>query len=427
SEKILLDSLIIKDRTRRDFGDISSLAESISAVGLLQPIVINENNELIDGQRRIRAYIQLGLKEIPYFRVNLNEIILGEFHANSNRKDLTTSERVAISNKVEQFLRKHSRSVGRPRSNHEINETIIKDIESSLDTASNEVCRNNVVNLTTLSGRIKDNVSKYLGVTRNTLEKEKRIITAAEQNPETFNELRKKVDEKKISVDKAYNQIQKHIKKDQLIATARNSSNDSEIATLIQGNFTEEAKKIQDSSVDLVFTDPPYSEKDILLYNDLAAVGFRVLKDGASLVTYANHCLIPEITKYMEDAGLKRQWTFAAKLSGPFAHFHPKKVSVKWKPLLWFVKGNNANSLDYISDFMESKSAEKATFEWEQSTIEAEHVISRLTVEGQIVCDPMMGEGASGVAATKLDRRFMGIEINPERFDVAKARISKTL
>ena len=56
SEKIPFDSLIITNRTRKDFGDIKSLVESISAVGLLQPIVINENNELIDGQRRIKAY-----------------------------------------------------------------------------------------------------------------------------------------------------------------------------------------------------------------------------------------------------------------------------------------------------------------------------------------------------------------------------------
>jgi tRNA G10 N-methylase Trm11 len=54
-----------------------------------------------------------------------------------------------------------------------------------------------------------------------------------------------------------------------------------------------------------------------------------------------------------------------------------------------------------------------------------QHVISRLTVEGQTVCDPMMSEGTSGVAATKLGRKFIGIEIDSDRFDVAKARISK--
>ena len=60
-----IDSVIITDRTRKDDGDIDSLAESISSVGLLQPIVINEDNELIDGQRRIKACIKLGLTEIP--------------------------------------------------------------------------------------------------------------------------------------------------------------------------------------------------------------------------------------------------------------------------------------------------------------------------------------------------------------------------
>jgi hypothetical protein len=70
------------------------------------------------------------------------------------------------------------------------------------------------------------------------------------------------------------------------------------------------------------------------LYLDLAAAAGRVLKNEGSFVTYVNHCLVPEITKYMEDSGLNRQWILAVKLSGPFAHFHPKKVSVKWKPLL---------------------------------------------------------------------------------------------
>lgn len=83
-----IDSIIIKNSTQKDFGDIESHAESISSVGLLQPIVINESNELIDGQRRIKAHIQLGRIEIPYHQVNLKEIILGGFHANFSGNDL---------------------------------------------------------------------------------------------------------------------------------------------------------------------------------------------------------------------------------------------------------------------------------------------------------------------------------------------------
>jgi ParB-like chromosome segregation protein Spo0J len=83
SEKIKIASVIITNRTRKDLGNIASLAESICSVGLMQPIVINEKNELIDGQRRIKAFLQLGIKEIPFYQVNLEQIFLGEFHANS--------------------------------------------------------------------------------------------------------------------------------------------------------------------------------------------------------------------------------------------------------------------------------------------------------------------------------------------------------
>ena len=77
SKAIPIGSIIINDRTRKDFGDINSLAESISSVGLLQPIIINDNNESIDGQRK--ANFQLGRREIPFYRVSVERIILTEF------------------------------------------------------------------------------------------------------------------------------------------------------------------------------------------------------------------------------------------------------------------------------------------------------------------------------------------------------------
>ena len=421
SRTISIDSIIITDRTRKELGEINSLAESIALFGLLQPIVINENNKLIDGQRRIMACKLLGKTEIPCYIVSLEEIVLGEFHANSNRKEFTSSERVAISIAVEKYMREHSRGVGRPRDNQKVDEIITK--------YSSDKSTNNVVKLTTFPGRVKDNVSKYLGVTRNTLEKEKKIVEAAERDPASFEDIRQKVDRKKISIDKGFNIIQKQIKRGQILAStsASQTGNESKALTLLHGDFREQSNSILNASIDLIFTDPPYSSKDISLYKDLAVVAFKTLKDGGSLITYLNHCLIPEVTKFMEDAGLARQWTLAIKLSGPFAHFHPKKVSIKWKPLLWFVKCKNTNSLDYMSDFIESKSAEKTTFDWEQSPIEAEHVISRLTVEGQVVCDPMMGEGTTGVAAVRLGRRFIGIEIDSDKFKIAKTRIGNTI
>src|SRR5688500_15790365 len=97
---------MIKERYRKNFGDINTLANNIKNVGLLQPIVINNvNNELIDGQRRILAFELLGRKEIPCFKVDLQKIILGEFSANHYRKDWIYSEMVAIKRAIEPYER----------------------------------------------------------------------------------------------------------------------------------------------------------------------------------------------------------------------------------------------------------------------------------------------------------------------------------
>lgn len=422
---ISIDSIIITDRTRKDFGNIDSLAESISTVGLMQPIVINENNELIDGQRRIKAYIQLGLKEIPYYRVSLEQIILGEFHANSNRKDFTSSERVDISNAIEEYLRKHSKGVGRPRSVQESDKTTIRKSRLSQDS-TNERNENNVVNLTTFSGRKKDNIASYFGISRNTLEKEKEIVNAAEQNPEAFEELRKKVDLKKISIDRAFHEIQKQVKKAQILASVRSTTNNaSSNITLMRGDFRQLSNTIPNESIELIFTDPPYAAEYVPLYEDLAVIAHDVLKEGCSLVTYVGHYTIPKVIDIMENAGLTYWWPIAVVLSGSFATHYPKQVTIKWKPLLWFVKGANLSTTDFLSDVIKSDTPTKIIHKWEQSMVEAEHIISRLTMEGQTVFDPMMGSGTTGIAAIQNNRKFMGIEIDSDKFEIANARIGE--
>lgn len=51
-----------------------------------------------------------------------------------------------------------------------------------------------------------------------------------------------------------------------------------------------------------------------------------------------------------------------------------------------------------------------------------DHIIS-WSNPGDLVFDPMMGSGTTGLAAKQLERRFTGIEINQEYFDMAQMRI----
>lgn len=53
--------------------------------------------------------------------------------------------------------------------------------------------------------------------------------------------------------------------------------------------------------------------------------------------------------------------------------------------------------------------------------------INIATASGDVVLDPFMGSGTTGVAAVKLGRKFIGIEIEPKYFDIARRRISDAL
>jgi len=176
--------------------------------------------------------------------------------------------------------------------------------------------------------------------------------------------------------------------------------------------------------VDLLFTDPPYDFKSLVLYQELAKVASRVLKDGGSLVTYCGQDYKYQIQQFMESSGLTPRWELAVILRGPYARIYKKQVLVTWKPLLWFVKGSKKRTPYFIKDSVVSKPPAKELHDWEQSTTEAHHVISILTFPGDVVLDPLMGIGTTGIAAINLKRQFIGIEKDPEIFQRARRRIS---
>ena len=95
----------IGSRHRKDMGSLTSLAQSIRQEGLLQPIGVTENLELVFGERRIRAVRDILKKKTILARiVDVSSIIAGEFAENEIRKDFTVSERIAIAKALERQL-----------------------------------------------------------------------------------------------------------------------------------------------------------------------------------------------------------------------------------------------------------------------------------------------------------------------------------
>jgi len=94
----------MQERYRADYGDISILANSIESIGLLHPVVVNNDKQLICGGRRVKAFQHLGINKIPARIIDIDSILVGEYAENEVRKDFTQSERVAIARAIESEL-----------------------------------------------------------------------------------------------------------------------------------------------------------------------------------------------------------------------------------------------------------------------------------------------------------------------------------
>jgi 16S rRNA G966 N2-methylase RsmD len=282
-------------------------------------------------------------------------------------------------------------------------------------------------------GKVATIIAKKIGLSPRTYEMVKVIIEKGTE------EVKTKLRNNQTTISKEYKNIQKDIKRNKFLANSHqllnnnNNNNSKEAANknvkLIHGDFTklDIQKLIPPASVDLTFTDPPYGNEYLYLYEELAKLASRVLKPNGSLVFFVGHIILADVFQiFQRYPDLKYWWTFAVKHSGHHTKIHPRHVFAEWKPLLWFVKGDKINNLQVsntMGDYIESVAPSKVAHDWQQSPEESAYIIKNLTIQDQIVLDPMMGTGTTGLAALQLKRKFIGIEKDLRTFEVARAQL----
>lgn len=107
-EKILIANIIVGSRYRKDFGDIEELAASLNKLGQIQPIVLDRNNNLIAGERRLRASQHNGWDEIGFvYNDALSDIDKKEIEIEENlkRKEFNWPEEVLALDDLYQLKR----------------------------------------------------------------------------------------------------------------------------------------------------------------------------------------------------------------------------------------------------------------------------------------------------------------------------------
>lgn len=180
---------------------------------------------------------------------------------------------------------------------------------------------------------------------------------------------------------------------------------------------------IPSESVDVIITDPPYPADYIDLFDTLGELAARVLKPGGSLIAMTGQLYLPRYLALLAKH-LDYHWTLAYTTPGGQAvQVWNKEVNTFWKPLLWFIKGDRDGR--WVSDVINTpvNANDKAHHQWGQGIDGMRAIVEKFSNPGDVVFDPFLGGGTTGVAAKQLKRKFIGVEIDETHAQAALQRI----
>lgn len=192
---------------------------------------------------------------------------------------------------------------------------------------------------------------------------------------------------------------------------------------------TIENLPLADNSVDLIFSDPPYSKEYLPCYEWLANEAARVLKLGGFLIALCGGIYMNKIFRYFDDAGLQYYWLYSMEMSGQTTGIvwpngsHSVNISTRVKHYLAYSKGTGLSRTCTVGKFVDS-GIDKRFHEWGQNISSARYYIDCFSHKGGLVCDPFIGGGTTAVACMALQRRFVGFDIDMNALTTSRDRIA---
>ncbi len=197
---------------------------------------------------------------------------------------------------------------------------------------------------------------------------------------------------------------------------------------IITGDAKELSKRIPDESIDLIFTDPPYSKKFLYLYEWLAPEAKRILKPGGFCLALCGQMYLDQIFEIM-GRHLNYFWKYEIGLSGWAAgQIWPhgnNKISIisRCKPLLAYSNIEKALPRTRTMGIFYGNGKDKRFHKWGQDVVSARYYIDCFSGPEEIIFDPFMGGGTTAVACKVLRRNYIGFEISPESAKTARERV----
>lgn len=235
---------------------------------------------------------------------------------------------------------------------------------------------------------------------------------------------------------------------------------------LLFGDCVQNMKKVSDGSVDLILTDPPYNIGEFMkgrdagiqrmrdnffveagwdndgaddwqrLMSDFLKESQRVLRRGGCLVSFMSVLNVGRFVETANDAGLYYKTTGTWHKQNPMPrnmNLHYINSTESW---CYFTSGAKTGTFNNdgraLHDFVETPVTPRSERSFGKHPTQKpvslmEKFVKELSNQGDVVLDPFMGSGTTGIAALRNGRKFIGIENCREYFEIAKMRIDEVV
>jgi len=208
-----------------DLSDIDDLSQSICEVGLLQPLVINQRNEVISGNRRLKAIQNLGWTDIEVIRIDIDpeDELRQIVHYNKHR--IKTCREILNESKV--LMGFYAKGQG---------------------------FRSDLTSVQVNKGSSRDQIAEELGMPSSSIGK----LLFIEKNDPSFIDL---IDSGDLTINQAYTQVRRVKNEKDTIFSAPSSNQTQSDRFKFYQHSSDHMPELGDQTVDLIYTSPPYWNK----------------------------------------------------------------------------------------------------------------------------------------------------------------------
>ena len=381
--------------------EYNALKKDILANGLLQP-VYTQKGQIIDGRNRWKACQELGIEPKLKEWDGKGSLVSFVVSLNLKRRHLTGGQKAAVATEILPMLEEEARE--RQGARNDL--TSVKNL-TEVDTQVIE------------PQRAAEQAATIVGTNRQYVSDAKTIKAQA---PDVFEKLKAG----EVEMSDAKREVKKRAQaeaREQAIASSPEIQVKAWDGT-IKPNTVSLCSvfdlNLPANSVDMIFTDPPYHDEYLSLYERLAIVADECLKEGGYCLAYAGKMFLPQVLNALSTK-LEYVWTFCVWQPDNNSKIAKHHLMEMWRPIVCFKKAGKSN-IEWTHDGLQGTRS-KSHHEWEQQIEPPMKYIDAYTKAEDLVLEPFVGGGTTLTACQRLGRRFIGFDVDEEAIKTTMLRL----